>query len=336
MTYFTTLISPHIFEKILLDDLDYVGQLSIALRNLDKYTTIIVTQNLKKSYRAYKTYVLGMPPCPARKTIITFFETRLMTVEPRVSGNEELRQPPHQGCAELENVSLMRLLPPLVVLLADERCNVDKCAESVTPSNFGNSHVYQTFLDGESLEAIEGRSKSAIGTSTWEKLDPFSKTLLVAGQHDWESRRDMPDMVFSPVINSFANVLENELTVISKEWKPESIYSPQYLKHSNVSTQLLAKFVSTGKGLSIGNYPYLFDLDTLFGNPLIESWKKFLLDHDNSTFITSRSCINSLKSAQYYRNKADHPYTVTKKDCEKFLILLIGNGKKPGLLKKLI
>lgn len=337
MGNFTTLISPHVFEKPLLENTQYLGQLNITLVTIAKYSDIIVTHNLKISYREFINALLQMPQCPARKGIITFFETRLLGKPPRPSANVDPRQSPHQGCADLDHLELIHVSPPVVILNVKNDCNKYENASTVTPEDFGNSEVYLRFLQSDSLDELESRICSIVGESVWNSLHPLSRELLIAGQHDYEARRDRPSMPFNPVINSFANALEKELLQIISGWKHDSVHKFQINNEANMNTKLLHEYLENNHEPTLGNFPYLFDSSALSENPILISWKDYLSRQRNSEYLMSGDFINKLKSANNYRRKADHPKVkLTKKDCDTFLRLLLGDSRSPGLLARIV
>ena len=151
---------------------------------------------------------------------------------------------------------------------------------------------------------------------------------------------DLPPTKLELIVSSICKALEYELSRVCLRWARScTITGERHYKFPTQTEQALWDCVAKNKKPSLGNYPFLFNLQHLSELPesdMIDSWKYFIGTLNIYGTITSTEYRNIMSIIARIRNDASHTGHVTMQQCEYILENVVGTINNPGILSKSI
>ena len=339
---YTVVVNPHIFDERQFENHEYLSKLADTLDDLIKSSTLTVTPNIVKGYQDNGKCLTKITDPTLRKRLEIaskdiFFPTRKRV---RVQLDDPPGTPPHRACNDLSHITLDPNVHIDFVLTTSPTCTEDREVLQITPWNYHRSPYYKASFTRTNKENIITKIRNLIGDEVWQSITEYSRIWIITGCELLWGMNDLPPTKLELIVSSICKALEYELSRVCLRWARScTITGERHYKFPTQTEQALWDCVAKNKKPSLGNYPFLFNLQHLSELPesdMIDSWKYFIGTLNIYGTITSTEYRNIMSIIARIRNDASHTGHVTMQQCEYILENVVGTINNPGILSKSI
>lgn len=338
-------IDPHIMSKTQLKNRESVANLRMVFDTIERARTpvqIIVTDNLKLSYRSHFAKWSEIPQSSATKSLELFIQNKLMGKGASVRECPATGMPPCNGCADI----CTGIESPNPQYLIESEIGCDKYpsnnfANKTTVDLFGESKLYEIL----STENIQELISHRISDTTWMRLTNESRLFLETSLVTWQHFQALENYDFLSVCAPLSKMIEVELCRIvdvfltqtdAKEALKNIIIEDR--EKQQISHKLLLHSQNEHTRVSLGAFPYMFK-DRQKNMDLLEiAWWKYVNTLRNATFLLSDFFHKSLFKLTASRNPGTHRIPVHRTDCMNFMNTILGESAQTpsGLLSRIL
>lgn len=198
-------------------------------------------------------------------------------------------------------------------------------------------------LDPSHLPVHPGGARDAtarMGEVIWHGLLPVSRHFVATALWDWTQRSESPFLDYASVSVELSKAVEVELRRATQGFAQLDgiagcISSRDRIR--DLSELALAKMVRGTAHLTLGNYPFLLDLDTLGNLPLLNRWREFVAGLPCSGYLLSEHGRDTIsRVSKVFRNGGAHDSPIGLGTCRDAIDTILGTAGGRGVLARLV